>query len=199
MNESLKIAPLAGCKQLLGTYEVGLMNWKGQSITHFPGRVFHLNRKTMSAAKTLAEMKQCGVYLLFGISVNNKNEIQNNIYVGQANLRKNGEAIYGRINEHGTRSEEYWTEAIVFIDRENRWSGTDISYLENRIATLVKTAKGQSNRYIIQNKNEPNIGYIPEDTKVRMEQYLDGFINIIQILGYDFFEKEDDPEPILPG
>lgn len=199
MNESLKITPLEGYKQLLGTYEVGLMNWKGQSIIHFPGRVFHLNRKTMSAAKTLAEMKQCGVYLLFGITVNDKNEIQNNIYVGQANLRKNGEAIYGRINEHDTRSEAYWTEAIVFIDRGNRWSGTDISYLENRIATLIKTVKGQSNRYVIQNKNEPNIGYIPDDTKERMEQYLDGFIKIIQILGYDFFEKEDDPEPVLLG
>ena len=199
MNESLEIIPLAGCGHLLGTYEVSLMNWKGQSLIRFPGRVFHFNRKTMNAVKTLAEMKQCGVYLLFGTTANDKNEIQKNIYVGQANLRKNGEAIYGRINEHDTPAEAYWTEAIVFIDRGKRWSGTAISYLENRIATLVKKAKGQSNRYIIQNKNEPNIGYIPEDTIDKMEQYLDGFVKIIQIMGYDFFEKEDDPEPVLPG
>ena len=47
MNEALEIIPLDGCAHLLGTYEVGLKNWRGQSLIHFPGRVFHLNRKTM--------------------------------------------------------------------------------------------------------------------------------------------------------
>ena len=131
---------------------------------------------------------------MFGITINEKQQIVKNIYVGQANLRKNGEAIWGRINEHDTMEQSYWSEAIVFIDKSNRWSGTAISFLENRIATLVKKAKEKSDCYLIRNKNEPNIGYVPEETSEKMEQYLEGFIKILQIMGYDFFETEDDLE-----
>ena len=100
MNESLEITPLDGYEKLLGTYEIGLTNWRGQSILRFPGRVFHLSRKTLNATKNIKALKQCGVYLLYGITANSHGELFYNIYVGQANVRKNGEAVLGRIKEH---------------------------------------------------------------------------------------------------
>ena len=202
MNESLEITPLDGYEKLLGTYEICLTNWRGQSILRFPGRVFHLSRKTLNATKNIKALKQCGVYLLYGITANSHGELFYNIYVGQANVRKNGEAVLGRIKEHDNPKEMYWSEAMAFVDRDNRWSGTAISYLENRFTTLIQNAKDKSKRYVIQNKNEPNLGFVPQDTIDRMEQYLEGFIKLLQIIGVDLFEKEEDPhnvdDPDLP-
>ena len=192
MNESLEITPVIGYEDLSGVYEVSLKNWRGQSILRFPGRVFHLSRKTLNATKNIKALKQCGVYLLYGITASNHGDLFYNIYVGQANLRKNGEAVLGRIKEHDNLKEMYWSEAMAFVDRDNRWSGTAISYLENRFTTLIQNAKGKSKQYVIKNKIEPNLGFVPQDTIDRMEQYLEGFIKLLQIIGVDFFEKEDD-------
>lgn len=58
---------------------------------------------------------------------------ENVVYVGQAGVRKNGEGILFRLQEHKRNPDkDYWTEAVVFTTSNNSFGPTEISYLENR-------------------------------------------------------------------
>ena len=61
---------------------------------------------------TLDDLKQGGVYFLFGTS----NEIDKGVvYIGNADDGKNGEEILNRLQEHKRNLEkDYWIEAIIF-------------------------------------------------------------------------------------
>lgn len=66
----------------------------------------------MDKCKECVDLKQGGVYFLFGTS----NEIDKGVvYIGQADAGKNGEEILNRLQEHKRNLEkDYWIEAIIF-------------------------------------------------------------------------------------
>lgn len=162
------------------------------------GRAFQIRRDMLSMAKDIPALKQCGIYFLYGEMKQEGNRVRK-VYVGQAVSRKNGEGVFWRIKEHDTDkpSEKYWTDAIAFVDRNNEWGPTEISYLENRFANLISTAKGQSEFYELVNGNTPNPGNVTKDMQWELESYVEDAITILQTLRYDFFDKEEETEPSL--
>ncbi len=155
----------------------GLANGKIKAqISNWNGIAYKIPRELLSECIDFEAFKQSGVYFLFG----NKS-----VYIGQAEVRKNGKGIHQRIVDH--ESDKYknvWDEVVIFTTKDNSLGRTDISYLENRFYNKAKDA----GRYVVQNGNEPTIGTVTEEKEDELEEFMDQAELILGALGYKVFE-----------
>lgn len=108
------------------------------------------------------------------------------VYIGQAGVRKNGEGILYRLQEHKRNPDkDYWTEAVVFTTSNNSFGPTEISYLENRFTNMAVAAK----RYLVKNGNEPTPGNITEEKESELEEFIDYAKIVMGTLGHKVFES----------
>ena len=127
------------------------------TLANWTGVAFKIPRTELDKCKDRDDLKQSGVYFLFGTSDETGKGV---VYIGQAGARKNGEGILNRLQEHKRNPEkDYWTEAIVFTTSNNSLGATEISYLENRFCNMALAA----NRYEVRNGNDPTPGNITEE------------------------------------
>ncbi len=146
------------------------------SITNFNGVAYRIPRTLLNECKDFEAFNQSGVYFLF----DNKN-----VYVGQAEKRKNGKGIHQRIVDHESdKLKDVWDEVVMFTTRDNSLGKTDISYLENRFYNLSL----QAGRYKVQNSNEPTMGTVTEEKEAELEEFIDYATLILSALGYKVFE-----------
>ena len=159
------------------------------TLPNWTGVAYKIPRTDLGKCKTRNDLKQSGVYFLFGKSDQTGDDV---VYVGQAGTRKNGKGILCRLLEH-TRNpdKDYWTEAITFTTSNNSFGPTEISYLENRFTTLALAAK----RYHVANGNEPNPGNITEEKKSELEDFIDYAKTVMGILGHKVFIAKDESVP----
>lgn len=109
------------------------------TLANWTGVAYKIPRTEIDMCKERADLKQSGVYFLFGESDQTGD---NMVYIGQAGVRKNGEGILYRLQEHKRNPDkDYWTEAVVFTTSNNSFGPTEISYLENRFCKLSIEAK----------------------------------------------------------
>lgn len=107
------------------------------------------------------------------------------VYVGQAEVRKNGKGIHQRILDHeNDKYKDYWDEVVIFTRKDNSLGRTDISYLENRFYNKALEA----GRFHVQNGNEPTIGTVTEEKESELEEYIDQAELVLGALGYKVFE-----------
>lgn len=152
------------------------------TLANWTGVAYKIPRTALDKCKERDDLKQSGVYFLFGISDETGKGI---VYIGQAGARKNGEGILNRLQEHKRNPEkDYWTEAIVFTTSNNSFGPTEISYLENRFCNLAVEA----NRYEVKNGNDPTPGNITEEKESEMEEFIDYAEVIMGTLGHKLFE-----------
>lgn len=150
------------------------------TLANWTGVVFKIPRTELDKCKNRSDLKQSGVYFLFGIS---EDTGEKTVYIGQASSRKNGEGILNRLFEHRRNSENYWTEAIVFITSNNSFGPTEISYLENRFVNLAS----EVGRYSIKNSIEPTLGNITEEKESELEEFIDYAKLVMGVLGHKIF------------
>ena len=157
------------------------------TLANWTGVAYKIPRTELDKCKERDDLKQSGVYFLFGTSdVTGKSVV----YIGQAGARKNGEGILNRLQEHKRNPEkDYWTEAIVFTTSNNSFGPTEISYLENRFCNLAIEA----NRYEVKNGNDPTPGNITEEKESEMEEFIDYAKVIMGTLGHKLFEPISKP------
>ena len=152
------------------------------TLANWTGIVYKIPRTELDNCKGRKELSQSGVYFLFGTSDLTGD---NFVYIGQAGIRKNGEGLLFRLQEHKRSTDkDYWTEAVVFTTSNNSFGPTEISYLENKFCNLAKDAK----RYIIKNGNEPNSGNITEEKESELEEFIDYARIVMGTLGHKIFE-----------
>lgn len=152
------------------------------TLTNWTGVAYKIPRTELDQCKERNDLKQSGVYFLFGNSDETGKGV---VYIGQAGTRKNGEGILYRLMEHKRNPEkDYWTEAIVFTTSNNSFGPTEISYLENRFCKLAIEAR----RYEVKNGNDPTPGNITEEKESEMEEFIDYSKVIMGTLGYKLFE-----------
>lgn len=133
------------------------------TLANRTGVAYKIPRTELDKCKERDDLKQSGVYFLFGTSDETGKGV---VYIGQAGARKNGEGILNRLQEHKRNPEkDYWTEAIVFTTSNNSFGPTEISYLENRFCNLALEA----NRYEVKNGNDPTPGNITEEEESELE------------------------------
>ena len=174
------------------------------TLANWTGVAYKIPRTELDKCKERNDLKQSGVYFLFGTSDQTG---ENTVYIGQAGARKNGEGILNRLLEHKRNPDkDYWTEAVVFTTSNNSFGPTEISYLENRFCNIATEAK----RYTVKNGNDPTQGNITEEKESELEEFVDYAKIIMGTLGHKVFiavdaklvepEKESvnvDDEPIL--
>ena len=157
------------------------------TLANWTGVAYKIPRTELDKCKERDDLKQSGVYFLFGTSDATGKSV---VYIGQAGARKNGEGILNRLQEHKRNPEkDYWTEAIVFTTSNNSFGPTEISYLENRFCNLAN----QANRYEVKNGNDPTPGNITEEKESEMEEFIDYAKVIMGALGHKLFDPISKP------
>lgn len=97
------------------------------TLANWTGLAFKIPRTSLDMCKDRDELKQTGVYFLFG---KDDQTDKNVVYIGQAGIRKNGEGILNRLIEHNRNpKKDYWTEAIAITTSNDSLGPTEISYL----------------------------------------------------------------------
>lgn len=153
------------------------------TLSNWTGVAYKIPRTELEKCKGRNDLTQSGVYFLFGTSDESGENI---VYIGQASVRKNGEGILYRLQEHKRNpNKDYWTEAVVLTTSNNSFGTTEISYLENRFCAMASEAK----RYTVKNANEPNPGNITEEKESELEEFIDYSMIVMGTLGYKVFEK----------
>lgn len=156
------------------------------TLANWTGLAYKIPRTKLDSCKGRDDLSQSGVYFLFGISDQTGESV---VYIGQAGVRKNGEGILYRLQEHKRNPEkDYWIEAVVFITSNNSFGPTEISYLENRFTNIAKDAQ----RYVVKNGNDPNPGNIIEEKESELEEFIDYSKIIMGTLGHKLFEPFTD-------
>ena len=163
------------------------------TLANWTGVAYKIPRTELDKCKERDDLKQSGVYFLFGKNEETGDSV---VYIGQAGARKNGEGILNRLQEHKRNPEkDYWTEAIVFTTSNNSFGPTEISYLENRFCNLAIQAK----RYVVTNGNDPTPGNITEEKESELEEFIDNAKIIMGTLGHKVFVPlaTSTPAPIV--
>ena len=151
------------------------------TLANWTGLAFKIPRTSLDTCKDRDELKQTGVYLLFGKDDQTEKNV---VYIGQAGVRKNGEGILNRLIEHNRNpKKDYWTEAIAITTSNDSLGPTEISYLEYRFCQLAVEA----NRYIVKNGNDPTPGNPSEEKQSELEDFIDYAKVIVGTLGHKVF------------
>lgn len=151
------------------------------TLSNWTGVIYKIPRIQLGDLKSRDEMKQSGIYFLFGRDEDKQKDVT---YIGQATTRKNGEGVLLRIQEH-TRDihADYFNDVIILTTQNNSFGPTEISYLENKFTQLAKEA----GRYIVKNGNDPNPGNVTEEKESELDEIVENTLMIIGTLGYRVF------------
>lgn len=169
--------------EVTGRIKCTLGNWIGIA--------YKIPRIDLEKSKEIQYLNNSGVYFLLS---RNENEEQQ-VYIGQADVRNDGTGLLSRIIEHSIKDkekdEEYFSEAVILTTQNNSFGKTEISYLENRFTSLAK----ETDRYHIINKNTPNRSNVTEEKELELEDFIEYSKIILGILGYKIFVSLIKREP----
>lgn len=151
------------------------------TLSNWTGVIYKIPRIQLVDLKSRDEMKQSGIYFLFGRDEDKQKDVT---YIGQATTRKNGEGVLLRIQEHTRDTHaDYFNDVIILTTQNNSFGPTEISYLENKFTQLAKEA----GRYIVKNGNDPNPGNVTEEKESELDEIVENTLMIIGTLGYRVF------------
>lgn len=151
------------------------------TLSNWTGVIYKIPRIQLGYLKSRDEMKQSGIYFLFGRDEDKQKDVT---YIGQATTRKNGEGVLLRIQEHTRDTHaDYFNDVIILTTQNNSFGPTEISYLENKFTQLAKEA----GRYIVKNGNDPNPGNVTEEKESELDEIIENTLMIIGTLGYRVF------------
>jgi hypothetical protein len=152
------------------------------SIANWTGLVYKIPRTEVNKCKDFEDLRQCCVYFLFGESEDDGSPV---VYIGQAGLRKSGDSVLVRLQEHiNNPQKNYWTEAVVFTS--NSFGPTELNYLEHKFCALAQ----ETNQYIVKNGNDPNPGKVTLEKEFELKEVIEYSKIITGLLGYKIFEEK---------
>ncbi|WP_297790064.1 GIY-YIG nuclease family protein [uncultured Anaerococcus sp.] len=148
------------------------------TLSNWTGLAYKVPRPYLEKCKDRQDLKQSGVYFLFG-----KNDAgDDEVYIGQAGIRKNGEGVLFRVSEH-LKDEIYFSEAVMLTTQNNSFGPTEISYLENKFTNMAIDV----DRYKVRNGNDPNTGHVTEEKESELEDFAEYSKMVLGVLGYKIF------------
>lgn len=143
-----------------------LSNWTGKAVK--------IPRLMLKDAATRLELNKTGVYFLFGRDEANPDATA--VYIGEA------EEVYKRLIQH--QKLDFWTEAVLFISKDENLNKAHIKFLEYSLHELAEKA----NRYSIKNANTPTRPSISESEQAVMLEFMENMKVLINTMGYKLFE-----------
>ncbi|HDM79420.1 MAG TPA: GIY-YIG nuclease family protein [Deltaproteobacteria bacterium] len=143
-------------------------------ISNWTGKAFKIPRKLLKESAKREELAKTGVYFLFGKSEDNPDE--DAVYIGEA------EEAYKRLAQQ--QKMEFWSEAVVFISKDENLNKAHVKYLESKIYDIAKAAK----RYTITNSSIPTCPALSESEQAVMTEFISNLRVLINTLGYKVLE-----------
>ena len=147
-----------------GVVACELFNWTGKG--------YKIPRSRLKELSDRKDLKRPGVYFLVGRDETDSEAT----YVGEA------EEVFKRVLQH--QDKDFWTEALVFISKDENLNKAHIKYLEY---TLHKSAI-EAARYQVANSNTPTKPAISESDRAVMTEFADNLQLLIGTMGYKIFE-----------
>lgn len=148
------------------------------TLSNWTGLAYKIPNSCLSKCKERQDLKQSGVYFLFGDDEGDKPTV----YIGQAGIRKNGEGVLFRVAEHLKGNFDF-NEVVILTTQNNSFGPTEISYLENKFTNMAL----ETDRYKVRNGNDPNPGNVTEEKESELEDYVEYSKIILGVLGYKIF------------
>ncbi|WP_455258259.1 GIY-YIG nuclease family protein [Peptoniphilus asaccharolyticus] len=148
------------------------------TLANWTGLAYKVPRSYLDKCKDRQDLKQSGVYFLFGKNDNGEDEV----YIGQAGIRKNGEGVLFRVVEH-LKDETYFSDAVMLTTQNNSFGPTEISYLENKFTNMAIS----TDRFNVRNGNDPNPGNVTEEKESELEDFVEYSKMVLGVLGYKVF------------
>ena len=164
VGQTLKIFLADGIAEGLRVIEKS--NWIGKCIA--------CSRSQFPKVKNREEFKKTGIYLIYGMDLNNNQPI---IYLGE------GDPVLPRLEAHD-RSKDFWEHLILFTSKDENLNKAHIQYLESRLVGMAQTAK----RCRLENGNSPTQPALSESDVADMEHFLENMVLIYGVLGLPVFE-----------
>jgi hypothetical protein len=152
-------------------------------LSNWTGKAYRIPRILVKDSADRDELKNPGVYLLFGRNEEGK-EI---VYIGEA------EIIFDRIKQHLSQK-DFWNEVITFISKDENLNKAHIKYLENRLFEIAQTTK----RYILDNNTTPTKSSISESDIAEMEEFIENIKLLTNTLGHKVFEEVRESKSTKP-
>lgn len=144
-------------------------------ITNRVVKAVLIPRNKLDVISSRPELKNVGVYFLFGESADKANPV---VYIGEA------EDCLERIRQHN-RSKDFWTYAVVMISKINAFTKGHVKYLEH---IAIRYAL-ESNRYSTENVTVPSQPFVTESMEADLLDSFDTIKILLSTLGFPVYDK----------
>lgn len=153
-------------------------NARSIRIAEITSRTVHaiqVPRNKIKEAGSRDEVKNVGVYLLFGESEEGTRPIA---YIGEA------EDCYHRIKRHN-RKKDFWNTAVIVTSKTNSFTKAHAKYLEWYCITKAR----EINRYTLENSTDPKKPKIPEPIEADLIDNIETIKILLSTLGFPILES----------
>lgn len=142
-------------------------------LSNWTGKGYKIPRNNLKDVSNRSDLKKPGVYFLIGHNEDDKETV----YIGES------EDVFKRLYPH--QEKDFWTEALVFISKDENLNKAHIKYLEFSLHDEAVEA----NRYKIFNSNVPTKPAISEAEIAVMSEFSTNLKLLVGALGFRIFEK----------
>ena len=142
-------------------------------LSNWTGKGYKIPRNSLKDVSNRSDLKKPGVYFLIGHNEDDKETV----YIGES------EDVFKRLYQH--QEKDFWTEALVFISKDENLNKAHIKYLEFSLHDEAVEA----NRYKIFNSNVPTKPAISEAEIAVMSEFSTNLKLLVGALGFRIFEK----------
>lgn len=142
-------------------------------LSNWTGKGYKIPRNNLKDVSNRSDLKKPGVYFLIGHNEDDKEAV----YIGES------EDVFKRLYQH--QEKDFWTEALVFISKDENLNKAHIKYLEFSLHDEAVEA----NRYKIFNSNVPTKPAISEAEIAVMSEFSTNLKLLVGALGFRIFEK----------
>ncbi|OYD07275.1 GIY-YIG nuclease family protein [Paludifilum halophilum] len=150
------------------------------SITSRMIQAIFIPRSQLQKAGKREEVKQVGIYFLFGKS---EDRSKPQVYVGEA------ENCYDRLLQHH-KKKDFWNAAVAVTTKAKQFTKTDVKFLESHAYRQLEEKK----RYEVINHTVPTQPYVSEPDMADLYDHFDTIKVLLSTLGYPVFEDLKKPK-----
>lgn len=186
-----------GVKQMKKSINFNLFLMDGEvtgrikcTLANWTGLAYRIPRQHLANCKDRSDLKNSGVYFLFG----QDSEEEEEVYIGQAGNRRNGQGVLFRVIEHTREENNDFTDVIILTTQNNSFGPTEISYLEHKFTNMAR----ETGRFKVRNNNDPHIGNVTEEKESELLDFLEYSKLVLGVLGYKIFVPLlEKPSPVV--
>lgn len=148
------------------------------TLANWTGIAYKIPRSYLDKCEDRQDLRQSGVYFLFGKNKNNEDEV----YIGQAGIRKDGSGVLFKVFEH-LKDDIYFSEAVILVTQNNPFGLAEVNYLKNRFSDMAIDV----DRYRVRNENGLNQENLTEERESELDDFIEYSKLVLGVLGYKLF------------